>query len=137
MQLDAWTIQDVQGKKLGGVNFAELKDTREGGGNPTISIKYNDLLSKLQEAGGPKNSENAKMRMAAGVEGIEPSMVNIGAVTASFTTKALKPKVYNLVVGADGVASKVREAAVGPIGSKNVSVAFPGWGYWSCSVPSK
>jgi 2-polyprenyl-6-methoxyphenol hydroxylase-like FAD-dependent oxidoreductase len=57
-------------------------------------------------------------------------------MAVGFTAATMSPRTYSLVVGADGVGSKVRDLTLGPLGGPNCKVVFPGWGYWFCTVPA-
>lgn len=76
------------------------------------------------------------MRMAAGIADLAPTDDTVHAqVDVAFTAKSMPPKTYSLVIGADGVGSRVRALCVGPVGTA-VKVIFPGWGYWWSTVPA-
>jgi len=76
------------------------------------------------------------VRMAAGVADLAPTDGTSRAqVDVAFTARSMPPQTYPLVVGADGVGSRVRDLCVGPVGSA-VKVVYPGWGYWWSSVPA-
>ncbi len=91
-----------------------------------------------EPAGGGKRRAAADIgvRMAAGIADLAPTDGTSHAqVDVAFTAKSMTPKTYPLVVGADGVGSRVRDLCVGPVGSA-VKVVYPGWGYWWSVVPA-
>ena len=95
-------------------------------------------MGSEEAAGGGRRKPAADIgvRMAAGIADLAPTDDTVNAqVDVAFTAKSMPPKTYSLVIGADGVGSRVRELCIGPVGGA-VKVVFPGWGYWWSTVPA-
>uniref|UniRef100_A0A7S4NM95 FAD-binding domain-containing protein n=1 Tax=Guillardia theta TaxID=55529 RepID=A0A7S4NM95_GUITH len=131
-QLDKWEIRNMGDQVMGGLDFKSIAEETSLRGFPTICMQRNELVRQLVKAGSALDDKSG-MRMACGIKSLEMKQ---GSAHVSFSASTVKPKSYRMVVGADGLASKVRELLVGPIGGKHVQIKFPGWGRWMCTIPA-
>jgi 2-polyprenyl-6-methoxyphenol hydroxylase-like FAD-dependent oxidoreductase len=131
--VDRWTILNTKGQVLGGANFAQLS-AEHAGGTAAVVMRSNDLLSAMLKAGAGTKGVMSPVRVAAGLNNL--ALQGDGTLLASFTAR-IPERAVTLVVGADGVPSKVRELRCGPpTADGDVQVPFPGWGFWSWEAPA-
>ena len=143
-----WAIDNAAGQPLGGADLAELALGRANYAAlpPAVTMQSSELIRALLKAGQDTTpvikgkvrvsaAAATGVRMATGVQELEE--MDVGGtreVAVGFSSKSMRPKTYSLVVGADGVGSRVRELCAGPVGG-TVKVTFPGWGLFWCTVP--
>eukprot|EP00282_Hemiselmis_andersenii_P015710 CAMPEP_0114118524 /NCGR_PEP_ID=MMETSP0043_2-20121206/5626_1 /TAXON_ID=464988 /ORGANISM="Hemiselmis andersenii, Strain CCMP644" /LENGTH=151 /DNA_ID=CAMNT_0001211015 /DNA_START=43 /DNA_END=495 /DNA_ORIENTATION=+ len=100
-KLETWDIFGSDDKRIGGADLAAV--SAEG---DFLSLRSTELIKALLKECS-RDASGAAIRMAAGVVGIEVNAAE--GVNVNFKGGSLPPRSYDVVVGADGVGSKVRE----------------------------